>query len=93
MSDLTLWEVFVRENSGVAHRHAGSVQAGNCAAALHAARNVFTRRGACASLWVVPSEAIATSGEAEPEAWFVNPQGKPFRSPDHYEVPKGVTHL
>ncbi|HEX4260560.1 MAG TPA: 1,2-phenylacetyl-CoA epoxidase subunit B, partial [Acetobacteraceae bacterium] len=40
-----LWEVFIRSRTGLAHRHVGSVHAADATMALHAARDVYTRRG------------------------------------------------
>ena len=56
-----LWEVFIRSRNGLAHKHAGSVHAADATMALHAARDVYTRRGEGLSIWVVPSNAITAS--------------------------------
>ena len=53
-----LWEVFVRSRSGLAHKHVGSLHAVDATMALQAARDVYTRRGEGASIWVVRSADI-----------------------------------
>ena len=52
---MPLWEVFIRNRSGLPHKHCGSVHAADATMALQAARDVYTRRGESVSLWVVPS--------------------------------------
>ncbi|MFD0708840.1 1,2-phenylacetyl-CoA epoxidase subunit B [Photorhabdus luminescens] len=88
-----LWEVFVRKQNGVAHRHVGSVQASDADMALQYARDVFTRRGELASLWVVASEHLVSSGGEDHAAWFDTAENKGFRHATFYEVPNGVKHL
>ena len=61
---MPLWEVFIRNRSGLPHKHAGSVHAPDAAMALQAARDVYTRRGEAVSIWVVPSSAITASDPA-----------------------------
>jgi ring-1,2-phenylacetyl-CoA epoxidase subunit PaaB len=41
---MPLWEVFIRNRSGLPHKHAGSVHAADASMALQAARDVYTRR-------------------------------------------------
>ncbi len=57
------------------------------------ARDVFTRRGEAASLWVVPSTAIVASDPADADVLFEPAMDKEFRHPTYYEVPDGVTNL
>src|SRR6185503_19510143 len=42
---MPLWEVFIRNRSGLPHKHCGSVHAPDATMALQAARDVYTRRG------------------------------------------------
>lgn len=61
MSD-TQWpryQVFHQDQPGRPHLNAGSVHAPDPELALLNARDVFVRRPACASLWVVPADQIA----------------------------------
>ncbi len=56
MSD-TQWprfEVFKQDKPGQPHRNVGTVHAADAELALMNARDVFARRPACHSLWVVP---------------------------------------
>ncbi len=54
------FEVFKQEREGQPFRNVGSVHAPDAELALLSARDVFARRPACHSLWVVPAEAITT---------------------------------
>lgn len=52
------YEVFKQARAGEPHRNVGSVHAPDAEIALLNARDVFARRPACRSLWVVPAAAI-----------------------------------
>jgi ring-1,2-phenylacetyl-CoA epoxidase subunit PaaB len=52
------FEVFQQERPGRPHQNVGSVHAPDAEVALLNARDVFVRRPACQSLWVVPAAAI-----------------------------------
>ena len=91
--DWPLWEVFVRPRNGLSHRHVGSLHAADAAMALEAARDLFTRRGEGASLWVVPSAAITASAPEDKGALFDPADDKPYRHPTFYEVPDDVKHM
>ena len=90
---MPLWEVFIRNRSGMPHRHAGSVHAADAALALQAARDVYTRRGEAVSIWVVPSAAITASDPADKAELFEPTASKIYRHPTFYEVPEGAGHL
>lgn len=87
------WEVFVRSQNGIAHRHIGSVQASDSDMALHYARDVYTRRDAFVSLWIVASENLISSAGQDKAAWFETAQDKGYRHATYYPVPDGVQHL
>ena len=87
---LPLWEVFIRARNGLAHKHVGSVHAGDAAMALQAARDVYTRRGEGLSIWVVPSTAITASDPADKDVLFEPTASKIYRHPTFYKVPDGV---
>jgi ring-1,2-phenylacetyl-CoA epoxidase subunit PaaB len=57
-SQLPRFEVFVQEREGAPHLHAGSVHAADPELALLNARDVFSRRPECRSLWVIPAERV-----------------------------------
>jgi ring-1,2-phenylacetyl-CoA epoxidase subunit PaaB len=60
------YEVFKQERDGTPWRNVGSVHAPDAELALLAARDVFARRPACHSLWVVPATAIVARSTQEP---------------------------
>jgi ring-1,2-phenylacetyl-CoA epoxidase subunit PaaB len=90
---MQLWEVFVRARAGLHHQHVGSVHAVDAEMALSNARDVFTRRGEAASLWVVPSTAIVASDPHDAGEFFDPADDKVYRHPTFYEVPDGVANL
>ncbi len=94
MSEATpLWEVFIRPRNGLAHKHVGSLHAADEVLAMHAARDVYTRRGEGTSIWVVPSAAI-TASDPERAAENFDPAGdKIYRHPTFYDIPDDVGHM
>lgn len=88
-----LWEVFVRSKAGLAHKHVGSVHAADAEMALENARDLYTRRGEGASLWVVPSAAIVASAPEDKEALFDPADDKIYRHPTFYDIPEDVGHM
>ena len=88
-----LWEVFIRSRSGQPHKHCGSVHAPDATMALQAARDVYTRRGESASLWVIPSAAIVASEPADRGELFEPTGSKIYRHPTFYEIPDEVGHM
>ena len=88
-----LWEVFIRNRSGLPHKHCGSVHAADATMALQAARDVYTRRGETVSLWVVPSSAIVASDPGDRDAMFEPTGSKVYRHPTFYELPESVNHM
>ena len=60
------YEVFKQEREGAPFRNVGSVHAPDAELALINARNVFARRPACYSLWVVPAATILARSIQEP---------------------------
>ncbi|MDD0973168.1 1,2-phenylacetyl-CoA epoxidase subunit PaaB [Pseudomonas fontis] len=87
------WEVFVRSQNGIAHRHIGSVQASDADMALRYARDVYTRRDAFVSLWLVASEHLISSAGQDQSAWFETAHDKGYRQATFYPVPDGVQNL
>ena len=90
---MPLWEVFIRNRSGLPHKHAGSVHAPDAAMALQAARDVYTRRGESVSIWVAPSAAITASDPTHKDELFEPTASKIYRHPTFYEVPDEVGHM
>ena len=91
--DTPLWEVFIRSRNGLSHKHVGSLHAHDATLALHAARDLYTRRGEGLSIWVVPSNAIVASDPADRDVLFEPTASKPYRHPTFYEVPEEVGHM
>jgi len=65
-----LWEVFVRSQHGLAHKHVGSLHAPDAEMAVKNARDVYTRRNEGVSIWVVKSADITASSPGERDALF-----------------------
>ena len=90
---IPLWEVFIRSRNGLAHKHVGSLHAVDATMAIHAARDLYTRRGEGLSVWVVPSSAITASDPADRAMMFEPAESKIYRHPTFYEVPDEVGHM
>ena len=74
-----LWEIFIRSQHGLAHKHVGSLHAPDAEMAIKNARDVYTRRNEGVSIWVVRSADIAASSPADKDSLFepANEQGVP----------------
>src|SRR5204863_140969 len=48
-----LWEIFIRSQHGLAHKHVGSLHAPDAEMAIKNARDVYTRRNEGVSIWVM----------------------------------------
>ena len=90
---MPLWEVFIRNRSGMPHKHCGSVHATDARMALQAARNVFTRRQEGVSIWVVRSEQIVASDPGSKAELFDPADDKVYRHPTFYHLPAEVDHM
>src|SRR5690625_2617424 len=51
-SEWPLWEIFIRGQHGLNHRHVGSLHAPDAEMAINHARDVYTRRNEGVSIWV-----------------------------------------
>ncbi|TAM09142.1 MAG: 1,2-phenylacetyl-CoA epoxidase subunit B [Nevskiaceae bacterium] len=88
-----LWEVFIRSQHGLAHRHVGSLHAPDAEMAIKNARDVYTRRNEGVSIWVVPSADITASAPGDKDALFDAARSKVYRHPTFFEMPKEVKNL
>ena len=61
--------------------------------ALRNGRDLYTRRNEGTSVWVVPSEAIASSDPDSKGGFFESASGKNSRHATYYEKSEGVAHL
>jgi ring-1,2-phenylacetyl-CoA epoxidase subunit PaaB len=92
-NDWPLWEIFIRSQNGLAHKHVGSLHAPDAEMAIENARDVYTRRNEGVSIWAAKSIDIYASDPAEKEELFEPAKGKVYRHPTFYVVPKEVKHL
>lgn len=83
-----LWEIFIRSQHGVSHRHVGSLHAADAEMAIKNARDVYTRRNEGVSIWVVPSNNIHASLPEEQDQLYEPSKSKIYRHPSFYDIPK-----
>jgi ring-1,2-phenylacetyl-CoA epoxidase subunit PaaB len=88
-----LFEVFIRSQHGVAHKHVGSLHAADAEMAMANARDIYTRRNEGTSIWVVPSEAITASMPGDKDALFAAATTKVYRHPGYFKVPPEVKNI
>lgn len=88
-----LWEVFIRGQHGMAHRHVGSLHAPDAGTALNSARDVYTRRNEGQSIWVVKAEHITASSPGEKGPLFEPANSKVYRHPTFFDIPDEVGHM
>lgn len=93
MTDMALWEVFVRARGGLDHRHCGSIHAADEEMALRHARDTYTRRMEGVSIWVVRSADITASDPDTSGEMFEPAASKIYRHPTFYELPDAVNHM
>ena len=91
--DWPLWEVFIRSQHGLAHKHVGSLHASDAEMAINNARDVYTRRNEGVSIWVVRSADIVASSPADRDALFDAAQSKVYRHPTFFPMPDDVKHM
>ncbi|MEM7694134.1 MAG: 1,2-phenylacetyl-CoA epoxidase subunit PaaB [Pseudomonadota bacterium] len=85
-----LWEIFIRGQHGLAHRHVGSLHAANAEAAIHNARDVYTRRNEGVSIWVVQATDITASAPTKQGPMFDPAETKAYRHPTFFDIPDDV---
>ncbi len=83
----------MQQKNGGAQQHVGNVHAADAEIALQNARDVYARRGGNGSIWVVPSEAIYSSGSDDEAPFFDPSDDKIYRHPNFYRVPKAIKNL
>ena len=93
MTDWPLWEIFIRSQHGLAHKHVGSLHAPDAEMAIKNARDVYTRRNEGVSIWVVRSCDITATSPSEKEPLFEPANSKIYRHPAFYEVPEEVKNI
>jgi ring-1,2-phenylacetyl-CoA epoxidase subunit PaaB len=93
MTEWPLWEIFIRSQHGLAHKHVGSLHAPDADMALKNARDVYTRRNEGVSIWVVQSADITASNPTDREVLFEPAASKIYRHPTFFPMPEEVKHL
>ncbi|MDE0841123.1 MAG: 1,2-phenylacetyl-CoA epoxidase subunit B [Porticoccaceae bacterium] len=88
-----MWEVFIRSNRGIDHKHAGSLRASDAEMALQNARDLYTRRSEGVSIWVVLSNQIVASDPDDKNALFDPSEDKVYRHPTFYSLPDELEHM
>lgn len=90
---LELFEVFIRSQRGLDHKHVGSLHAEDSEQALEYARDVYTRRSEGVSIWVVKSNDICASQEDDAESFYDPSDDKPYRHATYYQLPDEVNGM
>ena len=85
-----LWEVFIRGQHGMSHRHVGSLHSPDAEMAIKNARDVYTRRNEGVSIWAVQSADIAASHPDDKEAYYEPSTDKIYRHPTFFDIPDEV---
>jgi ring-1,2-phenylacetyl-CoA epoxidase subunit PaaB len=83
-----LFEVFIRGQHGLNHRHVGSLHAPDARTALLYARDVYTRRNEGVSIWVVKSSDITASSPEDQGPFFDPSNTKIYRHPTFFDIPE-----
>ena len=89
-SEWPLWEVFIRGQHGMSHRHVGSLHAPDAEMAIHNARDVYTRRNEGVSIWVVRAEDVVASSPGKKGPMYDPSESKVYRHPTFYDIPEEV---
>ena len=82
-----LWEIFIRGQHGMSHRHVGSLHAVDAKHAIKNARDVYTRRNEGVSIWVVEASNISASSPSDKGTMFDPSRDKVYRHPTFYDLP------
>lgn len=85
-----LYEVFIRGQHGLSHRHVGSLHATDAAHAIQNARDVYTRRREGVSIWVVPAADITASSPDDKGSLYDPADDKVYRHPTFFDIPDDV---
>lgn len=89
-NEFPLWEVFIRGQHGMSHRHVGSLHAPDAEMAINNARDVYTRRNEGVSIWVVKAIEITASAPGEKGPLFEPANDKVYRHPTFFDIPEDV---
>ena len=92
-SEWPLWEVFIRGQHGLNHRHVGSLHAPDAEMAINHARDVYTRRNEGLSIWVVRASDISASSPGDKDQLFEPANSKVYRHPTFFPMPEEIKHM
>ena len=81
------------QQTGLSHRHVGSLHAADDRMALENARDAYTRRSEGCSIWVVKASEIVASQPEERGEFFDPAESKVYRHPTFYTIPDGIEHM
>jgi len=85
-----LWEIFVRGQHGLSHRHVGSLHAPDAEMAIKNARDVYTRRNEGQSIWVVEAAHISASSPSDKGPLYEPSESKVYRHQTFFDIPEDV---
>ncbi len=85
-----LWEVFIRGQHGLSHRHVGSLHAPDAETAILNARDVYTRRNEGVSIWVVEAAHVTASSPSDKGPMYEPANDKVYRHPTFFDIPEDV---
>lgn len=85
-----LWEIFIRGQHGMSHRHVGSLHAPDGEMAIKNARDVYTRRNEGVSIWAVQARDIVASSPSDKGPLYEPAESKIYRHPTFFDIPKEV---
>ena len=85
-----LWEVFIRGQHGLSHRHVGSLHAPDAETAILNARDVYTRRNEGVSIWVVEAAHVTASSPSDKGPMYEPSNSKVYRHPTFFAIPEDV---
>ena len=91
--DWPLWEIFIRGQHGMSHRHVGSLHAADSEMAIKNARDVYTRRNEGVSIWVVEASKITASSPSDKGPMYEPSQSKVYRHPTFFDIPDDVVAM
>src|SRR3546814_2342761 len=88
-----LWEVFIRSQHGLEHKHVGSLHAPDAEMAINHARDVYTRRNEGLSIWVVRAADIVASSPGDKESLFDPANSQVYRTHKCFPIDRYSTSL
>ena len=80
-----LWEIFIRGQHGLNHRHVGSLHAPDAEMAMKNARDVYTRRN--------EAKHITASSPSDKGPLYEPAESKVYRHPTFFDIPDEAGHM